>query len=279
VATLIDTFNRLETGLFDLVLRPFLLLGAPVALVIIAILAAVLMLWVFRRFSDQQGIQRAKSLIDADIIALGLYRSSPGVLPRIMGSLFLRNLAYLRLSLRPLLILCIPFVIVLVQLQGRYGFRPLAVGETALVAVTVADEELLKRPGAILLEGGAGVTIETPPVRIPALHKVVWRVRAARNGTHSLKMTVGGNAMEKQIIVGASRTVLARSRTVSRFPGALLHPGETTLDSSIGIQTVTVAYPERGLSGFGLHFHWLVWFLLVLAASAWVMKGILRVSF
>ena len=278
MAALIDTFNRLETGVFDLVLRPLLFLGVPAALAIIACLAAMLMLWVYLRLSDQEGIRRAKSLIDADIIALSLYRGSPGVLPQILRRLFMRNLAYLRLSLRPLLILFVPFVIMLVQLQGRCAFRPLEIGETALVTVTVAGEDILKRPGAIVLEGDAGAAVDSPPVRIPALRKVVWRVRAIRNGTHVLKVTAGGKELTKQIVVGATRTVLSPSRTAQRFPGGLFRPGEPPLDPSVGVQTVTVAYPEVRLGPGGLHLHWLVWFLLVLAAATLGMKGILGVS-
>ena len=278
MAALIDGFNRLETGFFDLVLRPFFFLGAPAALAVIAFLSAVLMLWVFLRLSDQQRIRRAKSMIDADIIALSLYRGSPGVLPQILKSLFLRNLGYVRLSLKPLLILCIPCAIMLVQLQNRYGYRPLEVGEAALVVVTGAGEDLLKRPGAIVLAGDAGVTIETPPVRIPALRKVVWRVRAIRNGSHSLEVTAGGKALSKQIIVGPTWTVLSLSRTADGFPGGLLHPGEPTLDPGVGVLTISVAYPELGLRLVGFHLHWLVWFLLNLAVSAWLMKAILGVA-
>lgn len=266
------------TGVFDLALRPLLPLGAAAALAIVAALAALLTLWVYRRMSDQEAIRRAKRLIDADIIALSLYRRSPGALPGILKSLLLRNLAYLRVSLRPLLILAVPFVVMFVQLQGRYSFRPLEAGEAALVVVTVADGNLLKRPGAIALEGGPGATVETPPVRIPALSKVVWRIRAVRNGTHSLKLTAGGNILAKQIVVGAARTPLSRSRTADRFPGALFHVGEPPLDPGWGFESVTITYPEFRLDVVGLRLHWLVWFLLVLAAAAWAMKRILGIS-
>lgn len=279
MTALIDTFNRLVTGVFDLLLRPLHPRGAAFALAVAAILAAALALWVYLRLSDQAGIRGAKSLIDADVIALSLYRRAPGVLPRILGSLVLGNLTYLRLSLKPLLILCLPFLIIFVQLQGRYAFRPLQVGEAALVAVTVADGGLLRHPGAIALEGGAGVTVETPPVRIPALRKAVWRVRAAREGSHSLTLTAGGKRLGKQVVVGATPALLSPSRTADRLGGGLLHPGEPILDPGAGVRTVTVAYPELRVRVIGLDLHWLVWFLLVLAVAAWIMKSVRRVSF
>jgi hypothetical protein len=279
VAAVIDAFNRLATGAFDLLLRPLAPLGAAASLAVVAFVAAVLTLLVFRRASDQPGIRRAKSLIDADVIALSLYRAAPGVLPRVLGRLSLRNLAYLRLSLRPLLVLFVPFVLVLVQLQDRYASRPLRVGETALVSVAVAGGDLLKRPGAIRLEGADGaVVVETPPVRVPALHKVVWRVLAAREGTHVVKVVVGGSVLEKRVVVGATRTVLSASRTAGGFPEGLLHPGEPALDARLGVASVTVAYPESAPALGGVHLHWLVWFLAVFAASAWGMKGVLRVD-
>lgn len=262
---MIDDVGNWITRGFDLVLRPVLALGAMPSLLVVSTLAGVAMLWVFRRFSDQRGLRVAKSRMMAGLMALNLYRASPGVLPRILVDLGLRTLTYLRLCLPPLLILAPPLLVLLFQLEGRYSARPLRVGEAALVSVIVTGPGGLDLPGGIALHGGPGLSVETPPVRVPSQRRAVWRVRAAQEGTHEVRVSFGGTDIAKRIVVGG-------------FPGRLLQAGERPLDASSGIEAISVAYPALTPGIFGLHLHWLTWFLLISAATALALKGFLRVS-
>ena len=88
--------------------------------------------------SDQEALFNAKQRLKAHLLELLLYSNDMVLSMRAQKDLFLTNLSYIRCTLRPILFLLIPVILLLVQMDMRYGIRPLQVGETTLLRVKLS---------------------------------------------------------------------------------------------------------------------------------------------
>jgi uncharacterized membrane protein (DUF106 family) len=275
---LVQALNRLLTGGFDLLFRPLSLLGPALSLLLFSVATGLLMVWIFGRVSDQAKIRRTRDRIQGNLIAVRLFQNSAGVFLRTQGRLFLDTLKYLGLSLKPMLVMIVPVLLILVQLNGRYGIRPLEVGESALVKVKVGQAGLLDGATPARLSAEEGVTVETPPIRIPSEGEIAWRVRALSEGRHVLTVRVGDRQVTKLVVAGGEPRFLSAARTGEGVAGMLLNPGEPPLDPSTGLESVSIGYPATILSIMGREVNWLIFFFVLSIAAGYLLKGVLGVE-
>lgn len=275
---MIGILNAAVGGLFDAlfaVLRP---LGPAAAMAVVSLLVGLLMLFIFKKTSNQDGIRRAKDLIKAHLLELRLYKSDFGQTMRSQGGILAANGRYVLFALKPMLVMIVPILLVLIQLDARFGARALAVGETALVKVKVVPSLSLAGLEPVL-EAPAGIAVETPPLRIEEEHEVDWRVRAVAAGRHEMKIRIGAAAAAKTIAVGIKAPSRIAPLTV-RAGGLeeLFHPGEKALPRGSEIFSVAVTYPAAHLNYFGWRMHWLVAFFLLSIAFGFGLKGAFKVE-
>jgi len=269
-------FNALITGLFDLLFWPLTWLGPTAALVVVSVLAGAALLWVFGRISDQRTIGVIRERIRGNLIGVRLFGEDVGTLLALQGRLLRDNVVFLRHALGPMLVLLIPVALALIQLDLRFGARPLAPGEQALVKVRLRDAGALE--AGVELTASPGVIVETRPVRIPALGEVAWRVRADSPGSHRLVVDAGGMRVEKLLEVGGPwrRTPTTRGGSLGQ---ALLHPGEPPIDAASPVESIEVRYAELPLARpLGLRLNWLVWFLVLSLAAGFALRKPLGVE-
>ena len=126
-------------NLFDLLFLPFRGLGPLWALVVFSLLAGILMLWIFGKVSNQDAIRVIRDRIRANMMAIRLYGDDIGLLFCLMGRILRETVVYLKVALLPLLVMLIPVLAILVQLNLSFQARPLQRGEQVLVKVTVRD--------------------------------------------------------------------------------------------------------------------------------------------
>ncbi len=116
--------------------------------------------------SDRSAVRRATNLILAHVLELRLFLDEPRVVLRAQLGLLRANAQLLRLLLLPALILAIPSIFLVQQLNASYGRAPLRVGDAVVVSANQFTAQL-KMP--------AEVTVETPAVRTKG--QVAWRIR------------------------------------------------------------------------------------------------------
>ena len=254
------TFNALMTGLFDLLFRPFRSVDPMWPLLIVSFLTGILMLWMFGKLSDQDAVRTVRDKIRGNLIGVRLFGDDLAVLFRLQGRILWQTAVYLRYAFVPMLILFLPVGLILTQLNLRFASRPLEVGETAVVQVAVDDPVYVRDPLALESPDG-GVAIETPPVRVPALSEVSWRIRAARPGDHVLRVRVGDETVEKTLRVGSPWGATSTLRTGRGFFESLLYPGEAPIPRG-KVRAIEVAYPDLDLSAFGFSVNWLLFFFI-----------------
>jgi len=243
------------------------------SLFLVSAAAGLALLWVFRKTSDQAAIRRTKKRLQGHLLEIRLYGDDPAILWQAQRRLLAANARYFALMLRPAAIVTLPMILLLVVLDGYYGRRPLEPGQAAVVTAQLASA----RDGAVFrLEAPDGIEVETPGVRILEAHQVSWRIRAVRPTSGELRLVGGPVTLTKSVVAGGECRFVS-SRRVHLLPALLLYPGERPLPEA-GVDWIEVDYPAAYVRLFGFEAHWLVWFILISMASAFLLKGKFRVT-
>ena len=115
--------------------------GALWSLVIISVFAGFAMVYVFRRWSDQHALRATTNRMLAHLMEFRLFIDEPALVMRAQSDLLVENWRLLRLLARPSLILIVPSIILLAQMDACYSRAPLRVGDPAVVTVQLKDRE------------------------------------------------------------------------------------------------------------------------------------------
>jgi hypothetical protein len=237
------TWNHAASAVFDVLLAPFGYGPAWFDLLLWPLLAGIFALVVYKRLSNQKGIERAKSRIAGHLYEIRLFRHDPIAVLVSTGKIFFRNGIYIGHNLIPLAVLLVPMVVVLAQLEANYAFDPVPVGSVELLEVRL-DPRAGVSARDVRLELPEGVALDAPPVRT-ADGEIFWRLRAEAPGDHVLSLHVGGETLTKGWAVGGDHRKVPLKRT--KTWDAFLYPGEPVLSASSPVESIALAYPERDL--------------------------------
>lgn len=278
MASLIEFLNGALTWGFDrvcLLLRP---LGVWGVLVVFALLVGGLAVWVWARFADREGVRRSREKLLASLLAIRLFQHDLRVFLGLQVGMLRAALVYMGQGVKPALVLAVPLLLCLLQLEGRCGMRPLRVGEAALVRVRVGEVEALRNVGNVTLRSGGALAVETSGVRLPDRGEVVWRVRGLEAGRHSLTVRSAEQEVEKEVWVGEMDGLMSRMRTGEGWLDLLLHPGEPPIAASSGVASIAVDYPRRELEIWRWKSGWLVPFFLLSMGAGLAFKRVWKVE-
>ncbi len=271
-----NLLNKALNSLFDLFFWPFAGLNPMWGLTAISLVAGVAMLWIFGKTSNQTAIKSLKNRIRGNLLAVRLYQHDLGLVARLQGRLLLDTFKYMRYSMFPMLIMIVPVLIILVQMNYRFSVRPAEPGKSILVKMAVREAGGLD--GALALETPEAVEVETPPVRVSALSEADWRIKPEEEGRHTLLFRMGDEEVEKEFIVGEGWGKISAIRTGKGFFDSFLWPGEPTIPAKSPVRSVEVRYQPLELSVFGFGVHWLVYFFIMSIVFGFAFKGVLKVE-
>lgn len=274
----VSVLNMILTFLFGLVYGPLKWLGPFGSMVAISWLGGIFMVWIFGKVSNQDAIQRTRNRLSSELIALRLFKDDLRVFFGIQYQVLVWTLKYLRHSLVPMLILMVPTLIILIQLNLHYGSRPLRVGEPTLVKVKLRDPAALGRGAEIHLKAPENLKIETQGVRVEEMKEVCWRVRGVSPGRFDLTVSDGKMSVTKTVAVGGRLEGVSSMRTGEHWLTSLLYPGEAPIPSQSAIESIEIRYPELNISILGKNIHWLILFLILSLGFGYAFKGLLGVQ-
>ncbi len=243
-------------------------------LALVSVVAGVVMLLAFRRFSNQEAIGRAKDDIKANLLALRLFKDDLRVMMRCQVRVLWAIVRLQRYVLTPVLWMTPPMLLVLAQMGLRYQWRPLRPNEPTLMRVTSARPAV--ELGSMTLEPCAGLMIEAGPV--PGGNTAVWRIRGAAPGRYSVRIRVVGETIEKELVVGDRPGRVSAVRPTAHWTDQLFHPVERPLAGSGVIQRMEIEYPSS-TSWYEGADYWIVTFFVVSMLTALILAPILRVRF
>ena len=270
------TLNRITTLVFDIICYPFRGLPPIWALTVISILTGILMLWIFGKTSNQDAIKIVRNRVRGHLMAMWLFGDDLLVLLRTQGRLFKETIVYMGHATWPMLVMLVPVLLILTQLNLRFSVKPLPVGAEAVVNVNLRKNLPSEQP--VELEVPEGIVRETPGVRIDSLKQVAWRVRPQEPGLYQISAHTDGHDVQKQLLVGSRWDSVSALRTGRNLWEMLLYPGEPPIPSSSAIESIEVTYDPLPLTIFGFGVHWLVFFFVVSLAAAFAFRRALGVE-
>lgn len=270
--------NAIFRQVFDLLLLPFAALPYWVGVTVLGCLLSVAMLWVYKRTSDQDRIDRVKARIFAGIFEIRLYNDDLRAIFRAQGTILKNNLQYFGLSLVPLAWMIIPMVLMIGQLNHHYGYDGLAPGAETLLEAELADgwrehfadlDEDARPPAE--LEAPDGVIVEGPAYWFPSRETLVWKLEVERRGHYEVAVRLGdGEPYLKSL--DATTTIRRRSpvRHAGAFVDQIMRPAEAALPKDALVQRMAITYPEHGVTADVANRVWLMF--LVSIVFAFVIK-------
>jgi len=248
-----NRFNAITSALFDPILAPFGEQHAWFDLIFWSVAGGIVALIVYKLVSNQAGIQRAKNAIKVHLLEIRLFKEDIAVVLGATARILLKNALYLGHNILPMLVMIVPMMTILFQLEARYAHDPLPVGSVNLLILKLDQSQ----PGvpdtatglaeAVRLEIPDGLSRDAPPVRT-ADGEIAWRLRAEQAGDHVVAIHVGDEIVEKHIAVGGP----PRKVPVLRTKGleGLLYPGEPGLPGDSRVYSARLSYPARDLGWF-----------------------------
>jgi len=271
-------FNTIFGKIFEFMFLPFRGMSPWVAMTIVSFVTGLLMLFIFRYTSNQEGIKRTKNKIKAHLLEMRLFSDNMGVSLKAQGNILKANLRYIAYSAKPMLFMIIPVILILVHINFWFGYDSLQPGEDALLKLMLT-EDMSASQTEVLLEPSPGITVETDPLRIEEFREIDWRISATENGVHILNFTVDGQPFTKNVHVGQARLTKISPRKVGRaFFDQVFYPAEAPVSGGIPVEKVEIAYPEHKMNLFGWKMHWLIAYFALSVVFGFAFKGVFGVE-
>jgi hypothetical protein len=272
-----SSVNGAVNGLFDVLLWPFHSLPVFWQILALAVPATAVALLAFRFTSNQAGITRAKSLIKAHLLELRLFKDDFRVILAAQGAILRYTLRYMKYGLTPMLVMIVPFLIILIQVESRFAFRPLHPGEPAILAVKVDTAAPVSRlPASLGLPDG--LTSETPPLRLDASAEIYWRIKGKGPGRYPVEISVGDDAVTKHVIVGYANTSISPFLYQSDDWRVLAWPAERPMKAEAFAEAIRLDYPRGRAEFAGLSSaSWLLFGMCIILG--FLFRGLFGVTF
>jgi len=266
---------KLIDGAFDLIFRPFRNSGPMYGLFVVSFLTGLAAVLVFGYVSNQESLRQIKNRIQAHLLELRLFPDQLGVVLKAYGRVLRWTLSYLMYNLKPLAILMLPLVIIMVQLDLRLGSTPIQAHQSFILTAKLAEPLTLDSDSLRLPRG---LALTAPPVNIPALNEVDWRIRADEDGVFMPSVVLGSQSFSKQVVVSKEITLLPSERGREGIMEWFMNPVEQALPRGCPLRSLEVNYAPRSIDLGFFVTNWMVVFLVVSLVSGLILKTILGIE-
>jgi uncharacterized membrane protein (DUF106 family) len=271
-------FNSIFGKLFGYLLHPFRSFSPWWGMLVISLLTGLLMLLIFKYTSNQSGIRRTKDRIKAHLLEMRLYKDSLRVSFKAQGGILKTNLKYMSHSLKPLLVMIVPVLLILIQLNFWFGYMSPDPGEAVVLKLKL-KETYNPTELDIRLSPLTGLNIETPALRIEEESEVDWRISFSQAGEYILDIRVGSEHVSKSIAVGQrALTRLSPRKVDTNFWAQLFYPVESPFAKDSAVQGIDILYASGGLPFFRWRMHWLIAFFALSVIFGFSLKGLFGVE-
>lgn len=274
-----NSINGILNSIFDIFLLPVARLNPWFGMIEISLFTAIFMLLIFRLTSNQKVVRQAKNDIKAHLLEMRLYGHDLKVQLKAQAAVLKANLRYMAANLKPLLVMVIPLVFILAQLNLRFDKKPIQPGETVIIKLKFFNNvDLSKKKLELVLPEGLNQT--SPPVMIKDEYEVNWQVRALKKGDFTILINVNGEQVGKSVTVNDDHRIARVSARASSgsILSQILYPGEKSLPKKSSVRTIEVLYQPATLNFFGFAMHWLIAFLGLSILLGLTLKGLFKVE-
>lgn len=239
---MLKLFIGATSAVFDWLLAPFGLDLWVWNLIFWPVIGGVIALLVYKKVSNQKGIERAKNGIYTHLMEVVLYQEDVVGVVVSTTKAMVYNALYLGHNILPMIVMLLPMATVMTQLVANHAYAPLTPDQPILLDVQLAEGASVKATD-VKLTLPDGVKLDAPPARSTDGH-VIWRLVPSA-GDWTLSLDAGGVTETKGLAVGGGdrKVPIMRTNTWEAF----LYPGEPALSSDSPFETIKVKYPDRKL--------------------------------
>ena len=272
MSSLVEFLHRVSGAILAAILWPFHRLSPDWQLIIASVGIGLIFLLLYKQVSNQARLRAVKRSIHAAVLEVALYRHDLRVCLAAQGRMLKSGALYFLLAVPPVLILLVPMLFLLAQLNLRFGYAPIAPGAPVIVRAGITDPRALFRVEAV---AETGLTLSAP-LRRRDVNEILWR--AETNGSGEARLTLkssGGSATIPITTTPAPRIIPQRA---GDGWARLLYPDPDGLSLPPPFGGVAITYPERNASLLGWQTHWIIVFAIVSILSGLVFARVLRVE-
>jgi hypothetical protein len=271
--------NTVLNPLFSALFFPFRSAAPEWTLAWISLVTAVMALLVYRFFSAQESIRKVKEQLKANILEMRLYQDDPVLMGRAIVSVLRNNFKYLRLNLKPFLFMFIPVVLVLIQMESRFGFRPLQPGDSFLVKTIWESESSVSRTSPLSLNLSGGISLASPALRIRENQEIDWKLEVTRDGPASLDIVMNHEKVNIPVEIGERVIPVSPWNGKKGSLDMIFFPAAHPLPSSGDLLSVEIDYPRRDFRFCGYPVYWIWPYFILSLIAGYMLKGLFRVQF
>jgi hypothetical protein len=258
--------NAVANALGEWLLAPIGVLPGWLSATVVAAATGVVMLVLFKHTSNQRAIKRVRDDIDANLLALKLFKDSARVTLGSQGRLLIGAARLFALALVPMAVMLVPVTLMLGQLSLWYQQRPLRVGEEAVVTMTLNGSAESTFP-EVSLDPTDAVETTVGPVRVFSKREVCWNIKARETGSHYLSLHVGDRIMTKELAVGDGYMRVSPRRPAWVWSDVLMYPAEQPFSPESPVRSIEINYPARPSKTSGTDWWVIYWFAVSLVAA------------
>lgn len=238
-----SSINFLLNSLFELLLPSQAASPWPLLLWASAITASVLV-FLFAITSNQTAIRDSRNRFLARSMELLMFQHDLRVSLTACGRILAANGRYLSQFLLPMTVATVPLLVILIQVECWLAFRPLKVGEQAVLTVKMAPEHsVIQEP--VQLRLAETLQLDSQPVRTPSTNEVAWRIRATADGPAWIDVIAAGFVERKSVVAGPQTARISTRRESGSFLNQVRWPSEPPLKQHSPILQIHLNYPHR----------------------------------
>jgi hypothetical protein len=281
------TFFEILNNFFDLFWHAQSHQGRYGAILLASLFSAVIFMLLFKKFSDQDAIDREKRKITGNILEIRIYQDNLVLIFRRILTILKHNLFYIRYTIPPLAVIILPLLIITMQVNYRCGYKPLSSGEEFIITARLDNgSNPPNNPEAeidsIRCETSKGILLETPILRIPSESGVFWRARVASEpepGNEWVEIMEGDKKI-RRILHIAPKGEVAFDPVIVRysFSGSLLHNTGGFISSNSIMSEISCGYPRQQYSLFLMSMDAIVLYFVLTLIFALILKPFLKVK-
>ena len=273
---MLEKLNSIFVNIFNFILIPVSNFSDEVKILYISILSGIMFLLIYGKVSNQKGIKETKRKIMAKVIEVALFRHSIKVCLNAQGALFKQGFKYLSFALIPLLILMVPCILIMAQINFHFQNRGLLEKEDAIIELSLDDPDDLTE---YELKASSGTL--SPALRVDDELKIIWKYKN-NNGTNlkdnvNLELTLDDLSLNIPLSInGKKPSLLTYSRD---FFEGLLFPSKFKVSKDFKeIKSISIKYPNANQTYLGVTINWLWVFLIVSILSGLIASKVFKIE-
>jgi hypothetical protein len=282
---MLQKINHAFTRFVDVILYPFGFLGDFWALLFLSILLALIVLIIFKYISSPSRIKDTKNKIKSSILAIRLYKDFWRVITgSFLKSLFY-TLKYFMLNIGPVLIILPVLFPFFVQMDVRYGMRPLKPDEIFVLKAQFNSD--LKDLNIRLLDSESFKPVMKPVFinayldeeRTRPVREVNWKLKCLKPGQADIRIEINGKTVRKNLHIGGKTRALSNRKLARSSWAHFIYPAEKLIEEPGPVRALSLRYPGKSISVLGIRMHWLIIHLVLIVVFVLALRKRFGVEF